>query len=189
MSKRIILVHGRGKKPAQDEKERLVRSALLHGLGRVSPEAREAVASGGVHLELVYFGDVNNKLIWADETEREVGRDFHSWVVEPLPAAPFDEGLERLFRHETSEQCLDGYRRLRGEFPIRHWLDEAARLVSPVLDALGLSERAVQWWPEIEHYGRSNLVAKNVQGRVRAALERALARDDRVCLVTHSLGT
>ena len=60
MAKKLIYIHGRDTKPSKQEKGRLVRMALLQGLGRVDSNAVDSFVNGKIELLVAYYGDISN---------------------------------------------------------------------------------------------------------------------------------
>jgi hypothetical protein len=87
-TKHIMVVHGRATKPVREEKERLVKMALIAGLERVSRSAAQKVSGGEAKFTLAYYGDINNSVMVKAEPyrkEKTVLRDTVWYEPEGLP--------------------------------------------------------------------------------------------------------
>jgi len=65
MAKHIILVHGRGLKPAASKYQQVMRRAMLRGLDLVSKPHAKRFRNEEVKFSLAYYGDYNN---WISST-------------------------------------------------------------------------------------------------------------------------
>ena len=61
--KRIILIHGRAIKPAEQPMRELARDAVINGLTRANSKvSAELIRQDGIKFDLVYFGDIINQI-------------------------------------------------------------------------------------------------------------------------------
>jgi hypothetical protein len=186
--KHLLLVHGRATKPARQEKERLVKQALLHGLERVSARAAEAVRSGRVATSLAYYGDINNRLVLAAQPRLRA----HMVQVDGVwyeRDGSYDRDLEKLLARPTGEHSAEAYARLLREVPDRSWRDEVARVGGAILNFLGLGRRTlIARLPDLGRYITSRVEGSAIRERLQEPLKEALVTTGDVAIVAHSMG-
>ena len=187
--KHIILVHGRDTKPRMPEMERLLKSALCHGLRRVDPRSSEQVESGEIRFTLAYYGDVNNRIMVEEDPDRtdEMVKVEGLWYE---PDGVFDAPLERLFSRSNDAHGEDDYLRLIETERNTRFRDDVLRIASPLLSVIGLGKRIVgELFPDLRAYLHSRATAAEIQQRLIAPLGQALAGGDDVALIAHSMGS
>jgi hypothetical protein len=191
MGKRIIVVHGRSTKPKREEKEALVREALLHGLGRVSAESRARLAAGEVAVELAYYGDINNAILYGYHARprKPFRRDFlTAWEWEPVPGARYAAPMQKLFA--VGQQNKKNYHALNRRYRDFRYVDDVLDVISPFAHLFGLNDNVLNaLLPDLSAYFRYRTVGSMVRDRLQRVLLPALDSGDEICLVTHSMGT
>ena len=188
-AKHLVLIHGRSTKPRRAEKERYVRTALLHGLNRVSAIAAGLVESGEIRTTCVYYGDVCNELLCnADPSLRK------KLVVDPVDGVfyeadgCYDEQMAELLERPNEAHSRDEYRRLVRTHKDKRFYDDVARVISPIL-ANGLSRRIIlSWLPDLGAYITSRRTGSKIRQRLQGPLLHALTDAADVAIVSHSMG-
>lgn len=193
MTKRIVVVHGRSTKPRKEEKERLVTEALCHGLERVSGEAAGKVRSGEIGIDLIYYGDINNAILWASEQRppKKFVADFlNSWNFPYEPDGRYDEPLHSLFSWKTANQNKSAYKRLRRQVRDQGFVDNILDVISPVLNLIGLNDEVLNsFLPDMNAYFKYRMVGSMIRESLQKKLKTLLQEDADVCLISHSMGT
>jgi len=186
----LIVIHGRATKPSEREKRRLVKKAILHGLGREAPRAAEKLRSGRVRFSFVYYGDISNELMIRSKgkTRGDLrGRDPAHGGAPCEESGSFDADLERLFRRDKFSKSA--YKKLLKEEDDNRALDNIASAVSGVLNFIGLSDNVIRWaTPDMGAYLTTRTVGSAIRTRLQKPLGRALQRGEDVCLISHSMG-
>src|SRR3712207_6651515 len=188
-AKHLVVVHGQSTHPRRPENERYVRTALLHGLGRISAIAAGLIESGEVRTSYVYYGDVCNEVLC----------DAHPRLRERLVLNPVDgvfygpDGchdasmvklIDRPNAAHTEEESL-ALPRTRGA---RRFVDDVARVMTPLLGR-GMSRRVIcGLFPDLGAYITSRKVGSRIRQRVQGPLLNALTDADDVAIVSHGLG-
>jgi hypothetical protein len=142
-NKTLILVHGRGFKPARTELETLWLRALRAGLQRDAPDA--AAALDRCTVRLVYYGDEIHDVLAAR------GRRYDP----ALDLADLNNTVGTLAALSKTKQFRrEHYERLPGKTPLKEFL---ADIGAPALSVLGLKERALErFMPELADYWRAD---------------------------------
>lgn len=190
--KHLILVHGRSTKPSAKEKERLVRTALVHGVGRADDDAAQRIRTGEVRLSLAYYGDINNRIlrrsdesVWKWMTHKDPdhgnapceGGDYYEPAMSELLSRPTDAFSKRDYR-----RWLDEVKDLRG-------IDEVASIASAVASFFQLSDEFMRRSSEdMVQYLTRRTIGSEIRTRLQEPLRQALRCGDDVCLVAHSMG-
>ncbi len=190
MAKRIILIHGRATKPRPLEKLRLVRQALIHGLGRADPECAQRVENGDVPFDLVYYGDINNAVLWASEQHprKVITADFLSWPFPYEADGSYDQSMARLLaeKHQTEQR----YKTLRRQERDLGLVDNLLAVVSPLANLTGLNDELINsFLPDLGAYFKYNLIGSMIRQRLQQVLIPALQQGDDICLIAHSMGS
>lgn len=190
--KHIIFVHGRSTKPAEKEKERLVRTALIHGIERLNPGAAEQLRTGHVGFTVAYYGDVTNRLM------RRSDASAWTWMTAKDPdhenspcedGKYYDASMAEALARPTSSFSKADYRRWLDEVPDARGSDEIARIASGMAAFFGLSDELIRRTaPDMASYLKSLVVASEIRDRLQAPLVRALREGHEVCLLAHSMG-
>lgn len=191
-NKHLILVHGRSTKPSRDEKTRLVREVLEHGVSRASKSAAKALRNDKVRFSLAYYGDINNRIL------RERKHSSMRWLVATDPAfdnapceAPgsYDDNIAAILRRGPRDFTKRAYERWLGEVKSAPYIDDVASLASSIANVLGLSERFVRnFSPDMSAYLTTRRAGSDIRRRLQTPLREALLAGDDVCLVAHSMG-
>ncbi|MBU2712910.1 hypothetical protein [Zooshikella harenae] len=190
MGKRIIVVHGRAAKPKQNEKYRLVYKALSHGLSRYSDEVAQMVISKVVPIELVYFGDVTNALIWASHQrpQKKIVTDFLTqWDYSYEQNGRYDAAMESLF--DIKQQSSDAYSHLK--FQLNHFssASDSIGFISHIVNLLGVNDEIINSiMPDLGAYFKYRIIGSLIRYRLQELLVPALHKGDDICIISHSLG-
>lgn len=191
MAKRIIVIHGRSTKPAAEVKERMVREALLHGLGRVSSEVRDRVAGNEIKMELVYYGDINNAILYGHRSRprKPFRSDFlTAWDWQPEAASRYEGSLQQLLA--VREQNKAGYKALNRQYRDFRYIDDALDVLSPFGHMFGINDNVLNaLLPDLGAYFNYRTVGSMVRERLQQVLLPALASGDEICLLAHSMGS
>jgi hypothetical protein len=175
-NKTLILVHGRGFKPAKAELEALWLRALRAGLQRDAPDA--AAALDHCTVQFVYYGDEIHDVLTAN------GRSYDP----ALDLADLNNTVAALTALSKTKQFRrEHYERLPGKTPLKEFL---ADIGAPALSVLGLKDRALErFMPELADYWRAEgSVLRAVDARLRSVVGEAIERGDDIALVSHCVG-
>jgi hypothetical protein len=193
MVKRIVLVHGRATKPRKPEKLRLIKTALIHGLERVSSKAASKVKNGNINLDLAYYGDINNAIQWAHQQQpsKKIVTDFlTAWGFPFEKNGSYDKSLSELLSWPTSRQNRINYLELRARVDDLGFVDNILDVVSPIVDFTGLNDELINsWLPDVGYYFSYRIIGSMIRERLQKVLIPQLKKDYHVCLISHSLGT
>lgn len=188
-AKHLVLIHGRSTKPRRAEKERYVRTALLHGLDRVSPIAAGLIDSGEVRSTCVYYGDICNELLCdADPRLRK------KLVLNPADGISYeadgcyDAQMAELLSRRTDAHTKDEYRTLVRTHKDRRFVDDVVRVVSPLLPNRWSRRIIRRWLPDLGAYLTSRKIGSQIRQRLQGPLLNALTDADDVAIVAHSMG-
>ena len=176
MSKTLILIHGRGFKPARDALESLWFAALHAGLARDAAAAIPAFEQ--CRREFVYYGDESREVLAAAGRHHDAALDLADLRNALTELRALSRGRD--FRREH-------YERLPGKTPIKEFLADVG---APALAALHIEGRAIgRLLPELLDYWRGAASPmRRVDARLRQAVGDALARGDDVAIVAHCIG-
>jgi hypothetical protein len=173
----MLLVHGRGFKPAEATLFALCKSALRAGIERDYAEL--ALSLADIQCDMAYYGDLSNALLTASgrqyDEALDVGDRQNALATLQRLAARKDFGIRR-------------YDRLPGKTALREFL---ADIAAPTLGILGLW----MWLCErcsldfATYLGADSDYAEQLRGRVRGKLLPMLERGDRIALITHGTGS
>ncbi|MEL6410853.1 MAG: hypothetical protein AAGK67_02450 [Pseudomonadota bacterium] len=193
MAKRIILIHGRSTKPCKSTHEKLVKTALLQGLNRVNEDAAKKVSKREVKLDIVYYGDINNRILAGQFERYEQSLSATDPAFDNVRCLPDDglfEAVERLATYRTFDRRA--YRKVLRDYEDSRFLDSAARAVSTIAaitTATLLNEVAIKRaTADMGAYLMQRSVGSEVRERLQSPLKRALKNNDDICLVAHSMG-
>lgn len=186
----LIVIHGRATKPSEKEKRRLVKSSVLHGLDRVSPEAADKIRSKKVRLSLAYYGDVNNaemikagKKTAADLKGKDSAHDNAPCELN----GSYDADLQQHFDRKTFTKSA--YKKLLKDEKDSRAIDNVASAISGLLNIIGLSDNIIRAaTPDMGAYMTTRQVGSLVRQRLQKILKPSLKRGDDICLVAHSMG-
>lgn len=172
----IVLVHGRGFKPAAADLLDLGVTAIAAGIARDYPEALEKFQA--CDKRIAYYGDLTRSLLGGAGTHYDEGLDL----------GDRKRALQELRTLRKRKHFgVRRYDRLPGKSALPEF---AADVGAPVLGAIGLGGLLVgrvaadlqEYWNEASDY------AVRVRERVRSALADALETGGRVTLVSHGTG-
>lgn len=174
--KTLVLIHGRGFKPAATDLLTLWRDALRLGIQRDAPD--QVAAFDAVDTRMVYYGDLSGAVLAA------AGRHYDA----ALDLNDLRHCLEALAAHRRSKAFRrENYERLPGKSPLKEFLADVsgAALRLPGIGARLLDtvapELADYWHPENSHL-------READHRVQTLLRPLLAQQRDILLVTHCLG-
>lgn len=190
---RIILIHGRSTKPAKKAHAALQKRALLKGLERAHPAKAQKVKSGKVKLDIVYYGDINNKIM--AEASSKAKKDLT--VKDPdfnnapcIPTGSIETALDELEKIKNFNKAA--YRKIVKANKDLRFLDEAAWALSTfsaITTATVLNMAAIKFGTaDMGAYLMRRKVGSAIRERLQAPLRRALMKGDDICLVSHSMG-
>lgn len=172
----VLIVHGRGFKPAASELLDISVDAMRYGLQRDYPNC--AAAFDAVEKQLAYYGDLTNGLLQAH------GRRYD----EQLDLGDRRNALHALKEiPERKRFDIRRYDRLPGKSAFK---EGVASTLYPLAGLAGLSMpivRAVS--RDFGEYLRGEDYANVARDRVIDALATMLERDDRTMLVAHGTGS
>ncbi|HLQ27121.1 MAG TPA: hypothetical protein VK138_14750 [Acidiferrobacterales bacterium] len=193
MAKRIIVVHGRATKPRREEKERLVRQALIHGLNRVNGTAAgRKIENQKIQVDLAYYGDVNNAILWAEtqHPRKKFDSKFLQWPYSYETDGSYDDSMRRLFSIETGDQNKKTYHALKRREKDKGAREEIADFISPIAELLRINKHIVnRFLPDLGAYFQYRAVGSIVRDRLQRLLVPAMQRGDDICLIAHSMGS
>jgi len=189
--KHLIVIHGRATKPAGSEKKRLVLKAILHGLDRVNTSAANNIRSGRVKFTFVYYGDVNNELIFkSDPTMKRYLTDQNDARYgggRCETRGSYDKDLVSMLAQKSFS--LAAYRKFLRQHRDFRILDELASGASWISSMVGLSDNIVRLaTPDMGAYLMTRKAGSEVRQRLQGPLKKALLAGDDVCIVSHSMG-
>ena len=175
-AKTLILIHGRGFKPARADLEAMWLQALRCGLARDAP--RHCPEFDRCRREFVYYGDEINAVLASEGRRYDASLDLAD--LENTLSALAVLSKSRQFRREH-------YERLPGKTAVKEFL---ADIGAPALSAIGLKERVLaRFIPELADYwlGSDSRVRPAV-ARLCDAVGNAIERGDDVLLISHCIG-
>ncbi len=191
MGKKLILIHGRHTKPSASAHKRLILTALINGLSRVSTGSVKRLLSGEVECIFSYYGDINNELMAAADpsarAELTARNDAEYNAMPCLSEGPYIRALEQLRIIENHDGMT--YGALVDHYRDGRWLDELAIVVSAAASVTALSETIVKWaTADMSQYLHTRKVGSEVRERLQKDLKPVLLNGDEICLVSHSMG-
>lgn len=172
----VLLVHGRGFKPASGDLLELGTAAMAAGIARDCPDALQAFL--GCDKRIGYYGDLSNDLLARGGAHYDGSLDLsdRKRALQELRALTRRKhfGVRR-------------YDRLPGKSALPEF---AADIGAPLLGAMGLGSLLVgrvaadlqEYWNEAGNY------TARVRERVRSAIMHALDGGGRLLLVSHGTG-
>ena len=172
----LLIVHGRGFKPAANELLDLSVEAMRYGMQRDYPDC--AAAFDVVEKELVYYGDLSNKLL------QSLGKSYDA----PLDLGDRQNAL-RALKEVTERKRFDirRYDRLPGKSAFK---EGVASTLYPLLCLVGLSPAIVRTVSrDFGAYLSGGDYTAAVRSRVVDSLAAMLERDERIMLVAHGTGS
>ncbi|MBU2488376.1 MAG: hypothetical protein KKA60_03200 [Proteobacteria bacterium] len=174
MPKSILFIHGRNWKPPEQDLVSLWREALHHGLLRDYPAAARRLEK--TRSAMAYYGDLSNAFL-----EQNTGKSV------PDELADRQMTLGRLKRYRSDEFTEKNFRQLPdlaryGEAITQGMgtLAQFLRLGRPMVERLAPDMR--EYWNQDSDFGTE------VRHRVVQALKTTMERNDRLLVISHSLG-
>jgi hypothetical protein len=175
----IIYIHGRGFKPPTEVVQTLWTNALRRGLSRDFKKNGPVSKFNKATVDSAYYGDLSNDVRGA------AGKSYD----EVLDAADLENALATLVALESAKKFRrSGYERLPGHNSIKEFL---ADIGAPVLSTLGLTDIALsRSMPEVSAYwDATGAFCRESRERLLTPLRAALARGDKILLISHCLGS
>ncbi len=172
--KTLLLIHGRGQKPAQDIVLRLWLDAMKQGLARDYPDTQLDEAN----VRLVYYADLTSAITPNEEPYDPV-----------IDAADRENTLARLAEFGSAKKFRRvHYESLPGKSSLKEFLMDVG---APVSNVLGLGEqRIAHVLPELVAYWRNEgNYGTQIRQRLHNELAPALARGDDIMFVSHCIGS
>lgn len=191
MTKRLVIIHGRDKKPDRETMLRLVKKSLITGLERVNENAAKKVSLEEIPITFVYYGDINNALLLEKikenpklmERMKEVNGN---WYVQD---DYYDHDLQVLIERPTEQLTKKNYHQLIKDQKLLSLVDEAATVVSPFLSLFDMSYDLIRaLLPDLGAYLNSRVVGSEIRERLQSSLAKALNKDEDIMLISHSMG-
>ncbi len=168
-SKRIIMLHGRGRKPGADALQHLWLQALEAGLQRDQPELLETFRS--VRCEMIYFADAVQEF---DRTSYDIELDL----------ANRRQALERLQQLDKPRQFRRrNYEGLPGKSAVKEFVMDFSAVAGLGAAAVG---RAL---PELKFYWRDQPFSRGVQQQLQHELHNGLGEGQDILLLSHCMGS
>jgi len=181
MTKRIILVHGRGFKPDKGELERIWSEAIARGIAR--DRGMEALSRfESCARDFVYYGDLTNEFL----SGRGGTYDRDADLADRRRCLDGLRGLET--REFLGERGRENYENTPGQSNLAATLVDLAAAPAAWL---GLGARAIALEaPDLhEYWNPDSEFASRVRWKLTEILKPALFAGDDILLLTHSLGT
>lgn len=191
MTKRLVIIHGRDKKPDRETMLRLVKRSLTTGLERVNEHAANKVLHEEIPITFVYYGDINNALLLEKIKENpklmERMKEVNGkWYVQD---DYYDDDLQHLIERPTEQLTKKNYQQLIEGQKLLSLLDEAATVVSPVLSLFDMSYDLIRdLLPDLGAYLNSRVVGSEIRELLQKPLAEALDKDEDIMLISHSMG-
>ncbi len=177
MTRSILLVHGRSFKPEKTALTRLWMAALRHGIQRdLTPAKQQRFEDAKV--EMVYYGQLSNAFLKARGNPYDPKADL----------ADRRATLARLKKYPADKFTKTEYQDLPGISSLKEFLaDIGSVLTSPLHLSDSLIAAAApdiaRYWDEESQFG------SDVRYQMVQPLKRAMRRDGKILVISHSLGT
>lgn len=188
MSKHLVIIHGRDKKPECEKLLGLIKKALVAGLRRVDEDAANQLDKGELPITLAYYGDINNRLLLARRPKlKSIMHQVNgNWYVED---DYYDEDLQRLMERPLTQFDRKHYDEHMRDHKLIGLQDDIAQAVSPLFSLFELSNRIIRSvLPDLGAYLNSRVVGSEIRERLQEPLAKALHQYDDVMLISHSMG-
>lgn len=177
MSRTILLVHGRSFKPDKPELRKYWLAALRHGIRRDLSPAKQARFEEA-RVEMVYYGHHSNAFL------RSRGQDYD-------PAGDLQDRhstLGMLAQHPAHDFTKRRYAGLPGKTSFKEFLADVGSVVTSPIHLSGSLIAAAA--PDIAHYwDEETRFGSDVRYEMVNPLKRAMRRDGKILVISHSLGT
>jgi hypothetical protein len=172
----IVLIHGRGFKPARDVLLELWIDAIRCGLRRDSLDTL-GVFDASTKI-FGYFGDATARVL------TESGKSYD----ESLDVADRRNAFAALTGLDAKKFKRAQYERLPGKTPVKEFLVD---LGAPLVSSIGLTDWVVtRAIPELAAYWRNGTDYRTtVDASAMQAIEAAMQRDDRIIVISHCIGS
>ena len=173
----LILIHGNALKPQKQDLWSVSNEAMRSGLARESTDLLSAFDQ--LRKDFPYFGDLTNGY------SENAAQDYD----ELLDLEDRRNALESLKRLDKLKKfSLADYDRLPGKTALKEF---AADVVSPVLNAVGLSRKIISRVDQVlGAYWSDELDLKvKILDRIRTPILDAMQRNDRILLLSHGIGS
>ena len=190
---RIIMIHGRSTKPARKAHAALQKRALLAGLDRANPAKAKKLRDGKVKLDIVYYGDINNRLMSAASVSARKNLTAKDPDFGNAPCIPPD-AIQKALKDLQAIKRYDkrAYRKIVKANKDLRFLDEAAWALSTfaAITSLTVANMAAIKYAtaDMGAYLTRRSIGSAIRERLQAPLKRALLKGDDICLVSHSMG-
>jgi hypothetical protein len=175
----VIVVHGGGFKPSQEDLAKLWHDALAAGLTRDYAKRGGGGLLDDVRLELAYYGDLANAHL------ERVGKG-----IDPvLDLEDRRRDLRRLMAVPSKKKFRrTHYETLPGKTALKEFI---ADMTAPLLNLFGLAGRALErTTPVLAAYlADTGEFRQACEQRLMNVLAPALARGDDILLLSHSMGS
>lgn len=175
-SKTILFLHGRNFKPKRQTLSRLWRDATRHGIERSYP--RKVQAFDAANKIYAHYGDISNRYL------RSLSRVYDEQTdVDDRKVA-----LKQLRQYASHQFTKRRYNKLPGKTSLK---ETVADVLGRPLKWFGLSDKAITAVaPDMgEYWNPDSEFGSDVRWPFTQALRRAMAGDDEILVVAHSLGT
>ncbi len=174
---RIILVHGRNFKPGEEDLTKNWIEAIALGLKR-DYGANQARKFKRTHISMAYYGDVSNKYL------RNTGKKYDK----KADISDRAKALEILANYKKSDFNKKTYNALDGKTSLKEGLADA---LSKPLEFFGVADDIIgrvapdmdDYWNPDEQFG------SDARWPLTTILKKALIANEKVLLISHSLGT
>lgn len=175
----VLMVHGGGFKPTRNALASIWREALAVGLDRDFEEAGGRTLLEKARLEFVYYADLLNPLHvqTGDAPDADLDLTDRRRDLERLAGLSGKKKFRRVH-----------YESLPGKSAVREFVVDVS---APLLNALRLSDRALaRRLPVLQAYlAPGSTLREGCEARVMEAVGAALARGDKVLLLSHAMGS
>ena len=177
MTRSILLVHGRSFKPAKNHLKKLWMDALRHGIERDLTTAKQRRFEAS-RVEMVYYGHLSNDFLEERGDSYPAAADLADRKVT----------LARLKSYAAEKFSRAEYRNLPGKSGFKEFLADAGSVLT---NPLRLSDSLISMAaPDIAHYwDEETEFGSNVRYQMINPLKRAMRRDGKILVISHSLGT
>ncbi|GJM64796.1 hypothetical protein [Persicobacter diffluens] len=171
MKNRIVFVHGRARKPSEDNLRSLWYDAIRSGLER--DFGRDAVnAFENTPKDFVYYGDLSNKFLKEEEEDPESRIQALNLLCQIGKNDFTKDKFEALSKLGCLKEALADT--FSGVLGCLRLADDFISAVAPDIE---------NYWNEEDYYG------SDIRHRLLQVLRDALKKEERIMLIGHSLGS